>query len=41
MWMAICSFEIHYSDGRADTYPLENQLVPGYAVTPRGDTDQP
>lgn len=40
MWMAICSFEIRYADGRDDTYPLENQLVPGYAIKPRGDTDQ-
>lgn len=41
MWLAICSLTIRYADGRDSTYPLENQLIPGYALTPRETVNRP
>jgi hypothetical protein len=34
MWLALCSIDIPYADGR-QTYRVANQLVPGYALRPR------
>jgi hypothetical protein len=31
MWLALCSFDIPYADGR-QTYRVADQLVPGYAL---------
>lgn len=37
-WMAVVTFSVPYADGRHPML-LRDQLIPGYAVRPRGDRD--
>ena len=35
MWLALCSIDIPYAEGRQPPYRVTNQFVPGYALRPR------
>lgn len=40
-WLAVVDFDIPYVDGRRSKLEVADQLVPSYAVRPRGEVGEP
>jgi len=39
-WLGVVNYSIPYADGRRDALFLRHQLVPSYALRPRGQPDE-
>jgi hypothetical protein len=41
-WLGVVNYEVHYADGRKNTLWCRDQMVPAYALRPRGThSDRP
>lgn len=37
-WLGVVNYEVHYADGRTNTLWCHDQMVPAYALLPRGES---